>query len=95
MGIRYNAMATKTVSDAITHLEPIEQPIAVDPTAPRDDQRILETVAAIIQDQTGTAPRPGCLGGPRCPLGFRLGHRPGGAAWAVLMRDSISFDVDL
>jgi cation diffusion facilitator family transporter len=46
-----------TVSDAITHLEPLEQPIAVDPTAPRDDRRILETVTTIVHEQTGTAPR--------------------------------------
>jgi cation diffusion facilitator family transporter len=47
--------ALPTVSDAITHLEPIERPIAVDPSAPRDDQRILNTVATIIEEQTGTA----------------------------------------
>jgi cation diffusion facilitator family transporter len=46
--------ALPTVSDAITHLEPIERPIAVDPSAPRDDQRILSTVATIIEQQTGT-----------------------------------------
>ncbi len=48
--------ALPTVSDAITHLEPLEQPIAVDPAAPRDDQRILQTVRTIVQEQTGTAP---------------------------------------
>ncbi len=48
--------ALPTVSDAITHLEPLEQPIAVDPATPRDDQRILQTVRTIVHEQTGTAP---------------------------------------
>jgi cation diffusion facilitator family transporter len=48
--------ALPTVSDAITHLEPLEQPIAVDPGAPRNDQRVLETVRTIVREQTGTAP---------------------------------------
>ncbi len=53
--IEHAIRALPAVSDAITHLEPIERPIAVDPGAPRDDQRILNTVATIIEQQTGAA----------------------------------------
>jgi cation diffusion facilitator family transporter len=46
-----------TVSDALTHLEPLERPIAADPTAARDDRQTLDEVKAIIREQTGTPAR--------------------------------------
>ncbi len=45
------------VSDALTHLEPLEQPIAADPTAIRDDRRVVARVKAIVRSQTGVEPR--------------------------------------
>ena len=41
------------VSDVRTHLEPLEQPIAADTTARRDDPRTVETIKAIVHDMTG------------------------------------------
>lgn len=45
------------VSDALTHLEPLERPIAADPTATYDDRQALEKVKAIVRQQTGTTAR--------------------------------------
>ena len=45
------------VSDALTHLEPLERPIAEDPTAAQDDRRTVETVETIVHEQTGTSAR--------------------------------------
>jgi divalent metal cation (Fe/Co/Zn/Cd) transporter len=45
------------VSDALTHLEPLERPIAADPTATYNDREILETVRRFFGEQTGTAAR--------------------------------------
>jgi cation diffusion facilitator family transporter len=41
------------VSDVRTHLEPLERPIAADPTATRDDLRTVKTIGAIVHEQTG------------------------------------------
>jgi cation diffusion facilitator family transporter len=49
--------ALPRVSDAITHLEPLERPIAADPTAIHDDRRTLEEVTRIVREQTGTTAR--------------------------------------
>jgi divalent metal cation (Fe/Co/Zn/Cd) transporter len=45
------------VSDALTHLEPLERPIAADPSAGRDDRRTLESVEEIVREQTGSPAR--------------------------------------
>ncbi|HEY5317684.1 MAG TPA: cation diffusion facilitator family transporter [Solirubrobacteraceae bacterium] len=45
------------VSDALTHLEPLERPIAADPTATQDDRHTVERVKAIIREETGTEAR--------------------------------------
>lgn len=45
------------VSDALTHLEPLERPIAADPTAPQDDRRTVQDVQAIVREQTGSSAR--------------------------------------
>lgn len=44
--------ALPTVSDAITHLEPLERPIAADPTATHDDRETLEKIETFIREQT-------------------------------------------
>jgi cation diffusion facilitator family transporter len=49
--------ALPSVSDAITHLEPLERPIAADPTAIRDDRQTLEKVQTIVREQIGTPAR--------------------------------------
>jgi cation diffusion facilitator family transporter len=49
--------ALPRVSDALTHLEPLERPIAADPSAPQDDERILRTVQSIVREQTGVSAR--------------------------------------
>jgi cation diffusion facilitator family transporter len=49
--------ALPRVSDALTHLEPLERPIAANPTAARDDRQTLEEVKAIVHEQTGTPAR--------------------------------------
>jgi cation diffusion facilitator family transporter len=41
------------VSDALTHLEPLERPIAADPSASHDDHETLEKVKTIVREQTG------------------------------------------
>ena len=42
------------VSDVRTHLEPLERPIAADPTATRDDPRTVKTIRAIVHEHTGS-----------------------------------------
>ncbi|HEX3830502.1 MAG TPA: cation diffusion facilitator family transporter [Solirubrobacteraceae bacterium] len=49
--------ALPRVSDALTHLEPLERPIAADPTATYDDRETLNDVRTIVREQTGTPPR--------------------------------------
>jgi cation diffusion facilitator family transporter len=45
------------VSDAITHLEPLERPIAADPTAIRDERHTLDEVQTVVREQTGLSAR--------------------------------------
>jgi cation diffusion facilitator family transporter len=45
------------VSDVRTHLEPLERPIAANPTAARDGHRKVETIEAIVREQTGREAR--------------------------------------
>jgi cation diffusion facilitator family transporter len=49
--------ALPNVSDVRTHLEPLEQPIAADPTAARGDRRTVEMIEAIVREQTGETAR--------------------------------------
>ncbi len=49
--------ALPNVSDALTHLEPLERPIAADPTAPQDDRQSLEAVKTVVREQTGSPAR--------------------------------------
>jgi cation diffusion facilitator family transporter len=49
--------ALPRVTDALTHLEPLERPIAADPTATYDDRETLDEVQKIVREQTGTAAR--------------------------------------
>ena len=49
--------ALPTVSDALTHLEPLERPIAADPTAGHDDRHTLDEVQRIVREQTRTRAR--------------------------------------
>jgi divalent metal cation (Fe/Co/Zn/Cd) transporter len=45
------------VSDVRTHLEPLERPIAADPTAARGDQRTVQAIEALVREQTGNQAR--------------------------------------
>jgi divalent metal cation (Fe/Co/Zn/Cd) transporter len=45
------------VSDVRTHLEPLERPIAAEPSAPRGDHRTVETIEALVREQTGKQAR--------------------------------------
>ena len=45
------------VTDALTHLEPLERPIAADPTATLDGRRTQEAVKTIVRQQIGTTAR--------------------------------------
>lgn len=45
------------VSDVRTHLEPLEQPIAADPTAPDNERQTIEQIQAIVRTQAGEQPR--------------------------------------
>ena len=45
------------VSDVRTHLEPLERPIAADPTATRGDRRTVEMIETIVWEQTGKRAR--------------------------------------
>jgi divalent metal cation (Fe/Co/Zn/Cd) transporter len=49
--------ALPRVSDAITHLEPLERPIAADPAAAHDDRQTLDEVRTIVREQIGTRAR--------------------------------------
>jgi cation diffusion facilitator family transporter len=49
--------ALPTVSDALTHLEPLEHPIAADPTATQSARETIEEVKTIIRRHTGTDAR--------------------------------------
>jgi divalent metal cation (Fe/Co/Zn/Cd) transporter len=49
--------ALPRVSDALTHLEPLERPIAADPTAAQDDRHTLDEVKTIVLEQTGAPAR--------------------------------------
>jgi cation diffusion facilitator family transporter len=49
--------ALPQVSDVRTHLEPIEQPIAANPAAPRDERRTIEAVETIVREQTAKPAR--------------------------------------
>jgi cation diffusion facilitator family transporter len=45
--------ALPKVSDALTHLEPLERPIAADPAATYDNRETLKGVRTIVREQTG------------------------------------------
>jgi divalent metal cation (Fe/Co/Zn/Cd) transporter len=45
------------VSDVRTHLEPLERPIATDPTASSDDRQTEKLIRAIVAEQTGAQAR--------------------------------------
>jgi len=45
------------VMDVRTHLEPLERPIAADPTRSLDDRQALATITMITREQTGAEPR--------------------------------------
>jgi cation diffusion facilitator family transporter len=49
--------ALPRVSDALTHLEPLERPIAANPAGVRDDRQTLEGVRTIVHERTGTPAR--------------------------------------
>ena len=49
--------AVPHVSDALTHLEPLEEPIAAVPPAAHDQHRTLHTIESIVRQQTGTSAR--------------------------------------
>ena len=55
--VEHAIRALPHVSDALTHLEPLERPIAADPSGPQDDHRTLQTVQSIVRQQTGTTAR--------------------------------------
>lgn len=42
-----------SVSDVRTHLEPLERPVAPDPTATRNDGPTTDTIRALVRDETG------------------------------------------
>jgi cation diffusion facilitator family transporter len=41
------------VTDVRTHLEPLERPIAANPTASPDDRRTIDAIATVVREQTG------------------------------------------
>jgi cation diffusion facilitator family transporter len=45
------------VSDVRTHLEPLERPIAADPSATRSNRRTVELIETIVREQTGQKAR--------------------------------------
>jgi divalent metal cation (Fe/Co/Zn/Cd) transporter len=49
--------ALPRVSEVRTHLEPLEQPIAADPSANRGDRPTLELIDAVVREQTGNQAR--------------------------------------
>lgn len=48
--------ALPRVSDVRTHLEPLERPIAADPTAARDDGETVGMIELIVREQAGCEP---------------------------------------
>jgi cation diffusion facilitator family transporter len=55
--IEHAIRALPRVSDAVTHLEPLERPIATNPSGVRDDRRTLHAVQIIVREQTGMSAR--------------------------------------
>jgi cation diffusion facilitator family transporter len=55
--VEHAIRALPTVSDALTHLEPLERPIAADPTGGHNDRETLDAVKRIVREQTGTPVR--------------------------------------
>lgn len=49
--------ALPRVSDVRTHLEPLEQPIAAEPGAPRDERATIERIETIVRDEAGQQAR--------------------------------------
>jgi cation diffusion facilitator family transporter len=49
--------ALPRVNDVRTHLEPLEQPIAADPSVNRGDRGTLELIQSVVQEQTGNRAR--------------------------------------
>lgn len=49
--------ALQHVIDVRTHLEPLERPIAADPTGALDDRQALERISTIARELTGAEPR--------------------------------------
>jgi cation diffusion facilitator family transporter len=49
--------ALPRVADVRTHLEPLERPIAADPTASREDRQTVAAIEAIVREQTGKQAR--------------------------------------
>jgi divalent metal cation (Fe/Co/Zn/Cd) transporter len=45
------------VNDVRTHLEPLEQPIAADPSVSRGDRRTLELIESVVSEQEGNRAR--------------------------------------
>jgi cation diffusion facilitator family transporter len=45
------------VSDVRTHLEPLERPLAADPSAGREDRQMLEVIEDVVREQTGMQAR--------------------------------------
>jgi cation diffusion facilitator family transporter len=45
--------ALPAITDVRTHLEPLERPIATNPTASPDDRRTIETIETVVREQTG------------------------------------------
>jgi divalent metal cation (Fe/Co/Zn/Cd) transporter len=45
------------ISDGRTHLEPLEQPLAADPRASREDRQTLKVIEDVVREQTGTQAR--------------------------------------
>ncbi len=48
--------ALPRVADVCTHLEPLERPVAADPTASRDDPATVEAIKALVRQYTNTDP---------------------------------------
>ena len=45
--------ALPRISDVRTHLEPLERPIAADPTAETDVRRMMDVIEALVREETG------------------------------------------
>ncbi|MGA2014533.1 MAG: cation diffusion facilitator family transporter [Solirubrobacteraceae bacterium] len=55
--VEHAICALPHVSDALTHLEPLERPIATNPSGPHDQHRTLDAVQRIVREQTGAGAR--------------------------------------